>query len=376
MELDAFLTPFQDFYKSQRPFVLYRKPNKKAIKALVQVDDSLHFVKDFSEQGFVMAPFDNTQQMVLIPLQNSEIHELKTYDVKDFEAGENSLFSSNLEAYKRQHVDLVKEGVNAIQQGAFEKVVLSRQEKIILDTPNPIELFQKLLAIYPTAFVYCWYHPKIGLWLGATPETLLKVENNRMSTMALAGTQAYKDTEDVVWGVKEQQEQQFVTDFIVESLQGVMGNLSVTEPTTVRAGGLLHIQTKISGTLNGNLEEVIKRLHPTPAVCGLPKLASKAFIIEKEHYNRTYYTGFLGELNLKEKNARNTKRRNIENNAYDTVKTVTDLYVNLRCMQLKDDAALIYVGGGITKDSNPELEWEETVNKSKTMKKVLNSVQK
>lgn len=375
MDLDAFLTPFQDFYKSQRPFVLYRKPYKKSIKGLVQKDDDLHFVKDFSEQGFVMAPFDDKDPIVLIPFHNSEVFELEAYNVKDFEEGEYLSVSTNFEKNKKQHVDLVNEGVNAIQKGAFEKVVLSRLEKVDLDALNPIELFRRLLAKYPTAFVYCWYHPKIGLWLGATPETLLKVENNRMSTMALAGTQAYKDSEDVVWGVKEQQEQQFVTDFIVESLHGVMENLRVTKPATVRAGGLLHIQTKISGTLNGNLEEVIKRLHPTPAVCGLPKLASKTFIIEKEHYNRTYYTGFLGELNVKEKNTRNTRRRNIENNAYDTVKTVSDLYVNLRCMQLESDAALIYVGGGITKDSNPELEWEETVNKSKTMKRVLYSIQ-
>lgn len=375
MDLDAFLTPFQDFYKSQRPFVLYRKPYKKSIKGLVQKDDDLHFVKDFSEQGFVMAPFDDKDTIVLIPFHNSEVFELEAYNVKDFEEGEYLSVSTNFEKNKKQHVDLVNEGVNAIQKGAFEKVVLSRLEKVDLDALNPIELFRRLLAKYPTAFTYCWYHPKIGLWLGATPETLLKVENNRMSTMALAGTQAYKDSEDVVWGVKEQQEQQFVTDFIVESLHGVMENLRVTKPATVRAGGLLHIQTKISGTLNGNLEEVIKRLHPTPAVCGLPKLASKTFIIEKEHYNRTYYTGFLGELNVKEKNTRNTRRRNIENNAYDTVKTVSDLYVNLRCMQLESDAALIYVGGGITKDSNPELEWEETVNKSKTMKRVLYSIQ-
>lgn len=375
MDLDAFLTPFQDFYKSQRPFVLYRKPYKKSIKGLVQKDDDLHFVKDFSEQGFVMAPFDDKDPIVLIPFHNSEVFELEAYNVKDFEEGEYLSVSTNFEKNKKQHVDLVNEGVNAIQKGAFEKVVLSRLEKVDLDALNPIELFRRLLVKYPTAFVYCWYHPKIGLWLGATPETLLKVENNRMSTMALAGTQAYKDSEDVVWGVKEQQEQQFVTDFIVESLHGVMENLRVTKPATVRAGGLLHIQTKISGTLNGNLEEVIKRLHPTPAVCGLPKLASKTFIIEKEHYNRTYYTGFLGELNVKEKNTRNTRRRNIENNAYDTVKTVSDLYVNLRCMQLESDAALIYVGGGITKDSNPELEWEETVNKSKTMKRVLYSIQ-
>jgi isochorismate synthase len=53
------------------------------------------------------------------------------------------------------------------------------------------------------------------------------------------------------------------------------------------------------------------------------------------------------------------------------VKTASELFVNLRCMQLKNKQALVYVGGGVTKDSNPELEWEETVNKTQTMMSVL-----
>ncbi|WP_313791385.1 chorismate-binding protein [Lacinutrix neustonica] len=112
-------------------------------------------------------------------------------------------------------------------------------------------------------------------------------------------------------------------------------------------------------------------MHPTPAVCGLPKATAKQFILENENYKREFYTGFLGELNCQERTSRNTNRRNVENNAYNLVNTVSNLYVNLRCMQLSDVQASIYVGGGITKDSMPKKEWEETVNKAETMKKVL-----
>ena len=69
--------------------------------------------------------------------------------------------------------------------------------------------------------------------------------------------------------------------------------------------------------------------------------------------------------------SRNTNSRNVENNAYESIKTVSNLFVNLRCMQISNQEAIIYVGGGITKDSNVEAEWEETVQKALVMKKVL-----
>ncbi|HEU0124995.1 MAG TPA: chorismate-binding protein, partial [Flavobacterium sp.] len=103
------------------------------------------------------------------------------------------------------------------------------------------------------------------------------------------------------------------------------------------------------------LEEVIDTLHPTPAVCGLPKKKSKVFILENENYDRTFYTGFLGELN----------------STFTETNTSSDLFVNLRCMQIQEDKAILYMGCGITKESIPEKEWEESVNKSMTMKRVL-----
>jgi isochorismate synthase len=78
---------------------------------------------------------------------------------------------------------------------------------------------------------------------------------------------------------------------------------------------------------------VISVLHPTPAVCGLPKQEAKDFILENEGTTE-YYTGFLGELNKEGFNK-------------DTLKS--DLYVNLRCMKIKDNQAHLYMGCGITK---------------------------
>ena len=76
-------------------------------------------------------------------------------------------------------------------------------------------------------------------------------------------------------------------------------------------------------------------------------------------------------MNIKEKVQRSSNRKNRENQAYLSVVKQTNLFVNLRCLKLEEDQAILYVGGGITKDSDPEQEWIETMNKAQTMKAVL-----
>jgi isochorismate synthase len=221
--------------------------------------------------------------------------------------------------------------------------------------------------------VYCLYHPKVGLWLGATPELLFKVEGQQLTTISLAGTKPFNETNEVNWTHKEIEEQQIVTDYIKEQIAPYAKEINVSEVETIKAGNLLHLKSRITSLINPSesLKSIVEALHPTPAVCGFPKQKAKDFILQNENYNRAYYTGFLGELNLKQSKTRNTNRRNVENNAYAMVKTYSNFYVNLRCMQLKDDKALIYVGGGVTKDSIAENEWEETLNKTKTMGAIL-----
>ncbi|PWI29694.1 isochorismate synthase [Flavobacteriaceae bacterium LYZ1037] len=372
MTSEDFFNSIQQQLDNKKPFVAYRKPKSTCINAMLQNTDAVHVIKDYTEKGFVFAPFDASNDAILIPIKDSLSIDcdLVNYNVSETR---QSIFK-NLEFDKPQHINLVQKGIDAIKKNQFQKVVLSRCETVEFSETNPIEIFKSLLQNYQSAFVYCWYHPKIGLWLGATPETLIEVEGSRFKTMALAGTQKYNGTLDIIWENKEKEEQQFVTDFIVNSLQNSVSNIFKSETETVRAGNIVHLKTVISGIVNFkeiNLKEVLEALHPTPAVCGLPKEKAKQFILKHESYNREYYTGFLGELNLQEKTIRNSNRRNVENNAYASVKKKSNLFVNLRCMQISDNTASIYIGGGITKDSIPEAEWQETIAKSEVMKKVL-----
>jgi isochorismate synthase len=368
----TFFNKIESQFSSNLPFVAYAKPNSDDVIALLQEDSHLFEVKDFNESGFIFAPFNNKDKTVLFPLEKTKYLLTNRVEFKNFE--KPYLNEKNKENQSKYfHLKLVEKGLIAIKEKQFFKVVLSRKEELSFTKYNVFSIFKSLLNIYKTAFVYCWYHPKIGLWLGATPERFLKISGQQFSTMALAGTQTYKGSLEVQWQKKEIEEQQFVTDFLKSSLTPFVDQLKLSDVKTIKAGSLLHLQTDVNALLKQNMKisALIKNLHPTPATCGLPKDNAKAFILENENYNREFYTGFLGELNLKQKSSRNTNRRNVENNAYVTVKNVTNLYVNLRCMQIKDDKALLYIGGGITKDSIPELEWQETINKTKTMKSIL-----
>ncbi len=350
-----------------KPFVIYRKPKENTVVGVFQNDDTLHYVNDFSKKGFVFAPFNSENKIVLLQVDEKietlldEINEVKQASVNHH----------NSEAQKDFHVALVKKGIEEIKKGTFKKVVLSRKLEVSTDK-TPFSLFEALLARYENAFCYLWYHPKVGLWLGATPEILLRSENTQLKTMSLAGTKKYIENEEPKWGSKEIEEQELVTQYIVKALNSEVKQLKISETASIRAGNVWHLRTSVLGIMaTKNLNAVINALHPTPAVCGLPKQTAKDFILANENYNREYYTGFLGELNFKEENIRNSNHKNRENQVYKTIKNTSSLYVNLRCMQLKKNKAHIYVGGGITNESDPEKEWEETVVKSNTMLNVV-----
>ncbi|WP_233898407.1 isochorismate synthase [Tenacibaculum piscium] len=353
----------------KHPFVVYRKPNTNILNGWFQQDDFLYTSDKYTEKGFIFAPFDAENTAVLIPENNADFLQENTpsFNFSDKISEKNFISQKKAtETAEKKHLNLVEKGIQAIVENQFKKVVLSRKEAISLTDFNAITAFQKLLTNYKNAFTYIWFHPKVGLWLGATPETLVKINAQNFETMALAGTQIFKGTTDVFWQSKEIEEQQFVTDYITSKLETICTKVQKNDVETIKAGNLLHLKTLISGEITATITSentsesttenstLLKKLHPTPAVCGLPLEASKAFILKNENYNRSYYAGFLGELNL-------TK----------TGKNTSELFVNLRCMEIKNNTAFIYVGGGITKDSNPKSEWLETVAKTATMKKVL-----
>lgn len=337
----------EESFESKLPFVVYRKPQENKLTAVFQHTEDLHFVKDFTEQGFVFAPFVSNDGLVLIQPDS----------VWETEAGfeniiQKSSISPNLDD-EDAHVQLVEKGIQEIQKGNLKKVVLSRKIEVEV-SKDPATIFKSLLGRYPNAFCYLFHHPKVGTWCGATPETLVKMKQNQLFTVSLAATLPFQENVEPKWGHKEIEEQQMVSDYINEQLTPFMDQLDISKAKSIRAGNLWHLQSEVKGTLSANvdLKEVISALHPTPAVCGIPIKEAQNFILENENYQRSNYTGFLGEINLKEPEE-------------------VSLYVNLRCMELTDSKAVIFVGGGITGASNPKSEWEETQNKSKTMLNIL-----
>ncbi len=337
----------QEQLNANRPFVVYRKPNEVTVRAVFQKDDELHELDNLNQSGFVFAPFDNAKKSILIHCDQYLEGILPEVKLDD------TVLSSSSVSVEKGHIQLVQKGVDEILRSDLEKVVLSRVEAVPLVETPPLALFQRLLGTYKTAMVYYWHHPKVGTWLGATPETLLYVSGDDFSTMALAGTQKFEGSMSVTWGAKEQEEQQIVTDSIVKHFQSYLETVSTSETKTAKAGNLLHLKTDIRGMglqSQYTLNDLVNALHPTPAVCGFPKEKAKQFILDNEGYDRGFYTGYLGELHMN---------------------GVSDLYVNLRCMKFENGVAHVYVGGGITGDSNPVDEWQETVNKSATMKAVL-----
>jgi isochorismate synthase len=341
-------------FQNQLPFVVYAKPNETTLYGVFQNNATLNVFEN--QIGFVFASFYNDTNVVF-PLSDSEILQEEI----NLEMNENSIQIENNsnENARISFENLVQNGVSEIEKGTFEKVVLSRKIEVS-QSADFIKSYQNLLKKYSTAFRYLWFHPKVGMWMGATPEQLAKIKNNIFDTVALAGTQVFSET--ISWQEKEIVEQQLVTDYIKSRTENLVESLQISESYTQKAANLVHLKSDISGKLKQNVSEldVINALHPTSAVCGMPLESARNFILENENYNRKYYAGFLGEFQMQEQ---------------------TNLFVNLRCCEfvncnsnvnLKNQCKVnIYVGCGITKDSQADKEFIETENKAKTILSIL-----
>ena len=330
------------YFSKKLPFALFVKPNQVQLNGVFQSTDEL--VEFSGQKGFVFSGFYNTKDVVL-PFDSCEVIQENWSYEKQYQ---ERIYFSDSEGVEFKN--LVQKGINAIVENQFEKVVLSRKIEIPNDTINSIESFKNLVNTYSTAFRYLFYHPQIGLWMGATPEQLVKIKNGEFYTMALAGTQPY--SEHIVWGEKEIKEQELVTDFIKNQIKDKVDTIKISDAITHRAGSIVHLKTDISGSIKSSIQplDLVKALHPTSAVCGMPLQQARSFILEHEGYNRKYYSGYLGEW------------KGMEN---------SDLFVNLRCCEFLENAVAVYVGCGITKDSIPEHEFIETFNKSRTIVSIL-----
>lgn len=314
------------------------------VRAVLQTDRRIVAPSLWGEPGFVMSPYDMGAWPV-VHLQPDRL--LQAFSSPSASPARVSC-PPEAEEVRRAHLERVSDALKAISGGHLEKVVLARSVTVSLNSV-PFRVFEKLLLYYPASFCYMWYHPATGLWMGATPELLLSFERGEARTVSLAGTLPAEGERAPVFGKKEEHEQQVVTDYICSRLreQGLQPEKGDTQ--AVRAGSLWHLRTPVSvQAAPGQLGQLLGALHPTPAVCGIPLEAARQFIDRHEGFDRAYYTGFLGPTGLETPGK-------------------AEFYVNLRCMKAGQGQAVLFVGGGITKGSDPAREWEETRQKCATV---------
>ncbi|PKQ68325.1 isochorismate synthase [Raineya orbicola] len=364
---------------------LWRLPDSKTIHCLIDFSEKIEpqplQVDEFNERkGFIFSPFENESLQKIFflnadfysnsaqTLTAESIFLLKDFNSKYKEFSDTprspvQLILPNTDLEKTQHLHLVEKAVGAIKGKTFQKVVLSRKMKVgISDALQISYVFQNLCALYSSAFVSVVYVPNCNIWIGASPEILVSVDkNNIFRTMALAGTQKYPEEanlSEITWTQKEIEEQALVSRYIINAFKKIrLREFEEDGPRTIRAGNLAHLRTDFWVNLNEvhfpHLWQVmLGLLHPTSAVCGMPKDESLAFIRNFEGYDREFYSGFLGQVNIEQE---------------------THIFVNLRCMQILPSLqeAYVYAGGGITANSNPEKEWNETALKMETILKAI-----
>ena len=384
--LDVFLA---EGLASGGSFAIWRKPNS----------NQLAFIQDFNQvprrvslqleelpAGFVVHPFADQEDKKAFfiqgdlyeklyldkPLNHEDLPQWMQTSIESLSIPElkkriaSLLAKLPLQSYagqspeKEHFLRLVAKGIEAIEAGSLEKIVAARTKLI----PIPAEFdlgktLGKLLSRYPHSFVNFFHLPGIGTWIGASPEVLIETKGDYFHTMSLAGTQpAQGDNplKSAAWTQKEIEEQALVSRYIVDCFKTIrLREYEEHGPKTVLAGNLLHLRSdfRVNMLTTGfsNLGSVmLGLLHPTSAVCGMPRKEALTFLRKEEGWDRNFYAGFLGPVGIEDE---------------------TSIYVNLRTASLHQTHALLYAGAGVTEDSVPEKEWEETELKCEIIGKFI-----
>ena len=354
-------------------FAYYRLPYAGTYTRLTQHNGEPIRLRSYAElngrEGFVFAPFSISDNCPLLLLQPDEVEELEVSGEKPMARKEMPETASRM-PYPNYHIDFSNFHAH-LCTGEFRKLVLARRDEVSCPVqPDVVGLFLRACQMYPRLFIALVSTPVTGTWLMATPEILLEGNGVEWKTIALAGTMQLREDQlafdnplhtaneeqeekaHIAWNSKNIQEQRYVATYIIETLEQFASSIDEQGPYTARAGHLVHLRSDFSFKLpdTNNLGSLLLALHPTPAVCGLPKREAWQFILRNEYAPRRYYSGFVGPLHPNGD---------------------THLYVSLRCMEIRDDGCQLYAGGGLLRDSVEQLEWEETEAKMQTMRRLL-----
>ena len=352
-------------------FAIYRLPHESHATLIRQTSgepEELFTCQELNgRQGFVVAPFEIRPDQPILLIRPDTIERRELCIGADAARHQRD---SQRSPRKDYHIDFANFHAQ-LETGTFRKIVLARcAEETTAEPLDPMMLFWRACECYPRMFISLVSTEKSGSWLTATPEILLERNGGEWRTIALAGTmklegeQLNSEGETVAWTTKNIQEQRYVATYITECLEQFTSDFREEGPHTVRAANLVHLRSDFTFTLpdENHLGDLLHTLHPTPAVCGLPKREAYQFIVHNEHTPRRYYSGFMGPLNVQ-----------CSSQSEAAKPSATHLYVSLRCMNIEGNRYHLYAGGGLLKDSTEEQEWQETEAKLETMRALIKS---
>lgn len=349
---------------------IFRLPGENEVSLILSSMDQIEQLSDFSllndTEGFVMAPFQcNAEHPVIVLRPDITMNGIRSVDeflqsnaiekwlsMPSAKMTESKSWCNTAE--KKAYEESFNIFLNALIRKEADKLVLSRCHIEPNDEGiTPGKTFLKACNRYPDAFVYLCYTPISGIWIGSSPEMLLSGTTPQFHTVALAGTKSLRrDGKSVRWDTKNRQEQQWVVTYLKQLFADLNIAWNENDTCSVKAGNVVHLKTTFDFIFDdpSQIGTLLKKLHPTPAVCGFPKDAAYQFILNHEGYDRTYYSGFIGILSSMKQ---------------------TNLYVNLRCMKWTLSQRFLYAGGGLLDNSRLQNEWKETEAKLQTMLALL-----
>lgn len=257
--------------------------------------------------------------------------------------------------------DTVKSLLLDIEQNLIQKAVLARTVTYRSnDNINGLKIIAELKRQVMSAFIFYVQLEKGKSFLGASPEQLYVRKGRRINTEAQAGTRplgiSAKEvtvfSKELLESKKDELEQLYVVNEITAVLENLCEDFGIiAEREIVKSSHVQHLRTRFGGILKDNINDldILDSLHPTAAICGLPKAQAFIQIAKAEAFARGLYAGAIGYVGL----------------------NVAEFCVAIRCAYVEHDHIVLYAGAGIVKGSDPEAEWEETQNKMSMFERVL-----
>lgn len=248
-----------------------------------------------------------------------------------------------------------------IQQQQLEKIVLAHSFDFLLHRPlNLGSTLAQLRHHYQRCYLFACNYPQNQVFFGASPERLLTLRRGRLFTDALAGTisRGKNAKEDQTLGeqlrhsVKDNREHDTVVRFLVDTLRSLGLNPQTSERKLLKLSEIQHLWTEISAALPQHLHsfDLLKKLHPTPAVAGVPQRLACEKIQQCEGRSRGLYAAPIGWLDQ-------------EGNG--------EFVVGIRSALWEKEKLRCYAGAGIVAGSEPEKEYREIELKLRSLLKFL-----